>query len=116
MAEARAATLEPKVRFHDEGTSEIEQETKVAKSFFQDLKLCAVRTRWVLETTESRGVLNLENSRWNTGDGVFFIKVKLETVLPSITGVLLRILENLSEQLLWKVEEWKLEIISASAV
>lgn len=45
MAEARAATLEPKVRFHDEGTSEIEQETKVAKSFFQDLKLCAVRTR-----------------------------------------------------------------------
>ena len=56
MAEARAATLEPKVRFHDEGTSEIEQETKVAKSFFQDLKLCAVRTRWVLETAEPRGV------------------------------------------------------------
>lgn len=47
MAEARAAASEPKVKFHDEGTSEIEQETKVAKSVFQDLKLCAFRTKWV---------------------------------------------------------------------
>ncbi|XP_057315865.1 carnitine O-palmitoyltransferase 1, liver isoform-like [Hydractinia symbiolongicarpus] len=45
MAEARAAVHEPKVRYHEEGTSEIEQETKVAKSFFQDLKICAFRTR-----------------------------------------------------------------------
>jgi len=45
MAEARAAASEPKVKFHDEGTSEIEQETKVAKSVFQDLKLCAFRTK-----------------------------------------------------------------------
>jgi len=45
MAEARAAVSEPKVKFHDEGTSEIEQEKKVAKSFFQDLKICAFRTR-----------------------------------------------------------------------
>ena len=45
MAEARAAVSKPHVRFHEEGTSEIEQETKVAKSFFQDLKLCAFRTR-----------------------------------------------------------------------
>jgi len=45
MAEARAAVSKPHVRFHEEGTSEIEQETQVAKSFFQDLKLCAFRTR-----------------------------------------------------------------------
>jgi len=45
MAEARAAAHEPQVRYHEEGTSEIEQETKVAKSFFQDLSFCAVRTR-----------------------------------------------------------------------
>lgn len=45
MAEARAAAHEPKVRFHEEGTSEIEQETKVAKSVFQNLKLCAFRTK-----------------------------------------------------------------------
>lgn len=45
MAEARAAAHEPQVRFHEEGTSEIEQETKVAKSLFQDLKLCAFRTK-----------------------------------------------------------------------
>jgi len=47
MAEARAAAHEPQVRYHEEGTSEKEQETKVAKSFFQDLKLCAFRTRYV---------------------------------------------------------------------
>ena len=47
MAEARAAAHEPKVNFHDEGTSELEQERKVAKSIFQDLKLCAFRTRLV---------------------------------------------------------------------
>ena len=47
MAEARAAVHEPKVRFNEEGTSEIEQETKVAKSVFQDLKICAFRTRFV---------------------------------------------------------------------
>ena len=47
MAEARAAAHELKVRFHEEGTSEIEQETKVAKSLFQDLKLCAFRTKLV---------------------------------------------------------------------
>lgn len=45
MAEARAAVHEPKVRFNEEGTSEIEQETKVAKSVFQDIKICAFRTR-----------------------------------------------------------------------
>lgn len=45
MAEARAAAHKPQVRYHEEGTSETEQETKVAKSFFQDLSFCAVRTR-----------------------------------------------------------------------
>ena len=45
MAEARAAVHEPKVRLNDEGTTEVEQETKVAKSFFQDLKICAFRTK-----------------------------------------------------------------------
>ena len=45
MAEARAAIAEPHVRFHDEGTSQVEQQEKVAKSVFQDLKLCAFRTK-----------------------------------------------------------------------
>ena len=47
MAEARAAVHEPKVRFHEEGTSEKEQETRVARSFFENLKGCAFRTRSV---------------------------------------------------------------------
>ena len=47
MAEARAAIAEPHVKFHEEGTSIIEQEEKVAKSLFYDLKLCAFRTRQV---------------------------------------------------------------------
>ena len=46
MAEARAAIAEPHVKFHEEGTSIIEQEEKVAKSLFYDLKLCAFRTRY----------------------------------------------------------------------
>eukprot|EP00794_Sanderia_malayensis_P019509 gene19509-21438_t len=45
MAEARAAIAEPHVKFHDEGTSILEQEERVAKSVFCDLKLCAFRTR-----------------------------------------------------------------------
>ena len=47
MAEARAAIAEPHVKFHEEGTSIVEQEERVAKSLFQDLKLCAFRTRFV---------------------------------------------------------------------
>lgn len=45
MAEARQAVHEPKVKYHEEGTTEIEQEQKVAKSVFQDLKGCAFRTK-----------------------------------------------------------------------
>ena len=45
MAEARAAIAEPHVKFHEEGTSIVEQEARVAKSLFCDLKLCAFRTR-----------------------------------------------------------------------
>jgi len=45
MAEARAAIAEPHVKFHEEGTSITEQEERVAKSLFYDLKLCAFRTR-----------------------------------------------------------------------
>lgn len=48
MAEARAAIAEPHVKFHEEGTSIVEQEERVAKSLFQDLRLCAFRTRFVL--------------------------------------------------------------------
>ena len=47
MAEARAAIAEPHVKFHEEGTSITEQEERVAKSLFYDLKLCAFRTRHV---------------------------------------------------------------------
>jgi len=47
MAEARQAVhaTTTKVKYHEEGTSEIEQEQKVAKSFYQDLKGCAFRTK-----------------------------------------------------------------------
>ncbi|XP_002154641.1 carnitine O-palmitoyltransferase 1, liver isoform [Hydra vulgaris] len=45
MAEARAAASEPQVRYRAEGTSKVEQESRVAKSVYQDLMLCAFRTK-----------------------------------------------------------------------
>eukprot|EP00112_Aurelia_sp_Birch-Aquarium-sp1_P017854 Seg418.12 transcript_id=Seg418.12/GoldUCD/mRNA.D3Y31 product="Carnitine O-palmitoyltransferase 1 liver isoform" protein_id=Seg418.12/GoldUCD/D3Y31 len=55
MAEARAAIAEPHVKFHEEGTSIVEQEERVAKSLFQDLRLCAFRTR-----------IQIQNGLWPT--------------------------------------------------
>lgn len=45
MAEGRAAANVKNVSIQEEGTSEIDNETKVAKSLFQDLKGCAFRTK-----------------------------------------------------------------------
>ena len=45
MAEGRQAANVKNVSIQEEGTSEKDNETKVAKSLFQDLKGCAFRTK-----------------------------------------------------------------------